>query len=45
MKLITVFAVSLVASAAADDAARFNELVVLEGHTVQNDYTSPLPHE
>ncbi|KAL7490731.1 hypothetical protein ACHAWT_000268 [Skeletonema menzelii] len=45
MKLITVFAVSLVASATADDAARFNELVVLEGHTVQNDYTSPLPHE
>ena len=45
MKFFTVFAASLVASATADDAVRFNELVVLEGHTVKNDFTSPLPHE
>jgi len=44
MKFFTVFA-ALVASVTADDDFRFNEFVKLEGHTVQNDYTSPLPHE
>mmetsp|Transcript_13472 Transcript_13472/g.20134 ORF Transcript_13472/g.20134 Transcript_13472/m.20134 type:complete len:358 (-) Transcript_13472:120-1193(-) len=44
MKFFTVFA-ALVASVTADDDFHFNEFVKLEGHTVQNDYTSPLPHE
>ena len=44
MKFLTVIA-ALVASATADDADYFNEFVKIEGHTVQNDHKSPLPHE
>lgn len=45
MKFFTVFATALVASVTADDAVRFNELVVMEGHTKKDDFNSPLPHE
>mmetsp|Transcript_8889 Transcript_8889/g.12729 ORF Transcript_8889/g.12729 Transcript_8889/m.12729 type:complete len:358 (+) Transcript_8889:102-1175(+) len=44
MKFFTLIA-ALMASATADDAVHFNEFVKMEGHTVQNDHKSPLPHE
>ena len=37
--------IQLLPSYNSSDAVRFNELVVMEGHTAKNDYTSPLPHE
>jgi hypothetical protein len=47
MKFSTLIISLLAASMAADegDARRISEFVMLEGHTVTDNYFSPLPHE